>query len=252
MSNKSIIINKNKISYMLKKKIKRGANVSIIFLCGYKSDKNGTKSIYLQYLRKKFGFEFITFDYSGHGQSEGDINNLLLSDWINESKVVIEKYANHPIILVGSSMGGWISFYLTSVLRKKIFGVIGISSAINFTSDIVKNLNKQEYKKYLLEKKVLIKSEYSDTPYCFSKKFIDDSAKFYLLKKNNPIKQRTTLLYGLKDSSVKIESQLALLNIITHQKSSLIISRNSDHRMSSVKDLELLEIHLNTMIKDIL
>ena len=87
---------------------------TVVFLCGYRSDKNGTKAEYIEKLRKENGFEYLRFDYSGHGDSSGDIQNFYLSDWVNESKVLIEKKTNYPLILVGSSMGAWICilFYL--------------------------------------------------------------------------------------------------------------------------------------------
>ena len=88
-------------------------------MCGYRSDKNGTKAKFIEKLRKEYGFEYLRFDYSGHGDSSGDINNLYISDWINESKVLIEKKTNYPLIIVGSSMGGWIAFYLSLIIKKK-------------------------------------------------------------------------------------------------------------------------------------
>ena len=68
------------------------------------------KRLNLSQLRKKIGFEYLRFDYSGHGKSTGNINNLLLSDWINESKIIIENITKYPLIIIGSSMGGWIAF----------------------------------------------------------------------------------------------------------------------------------------------
>ena len=73
-----ILIKKNKISYILKKKTKNGLKKSIVFLCGYRSDKNGKKADFIEKLRKDYGFEYLRFDYSGHGESSGDINNLCM------------------------------------------------------------------------------------------------------------------------------------------------------------------------------
>ena len=89
-------------------------------MCGYRSDKNGTKAEFIEKLRKEYGFEYLRFDYSGHGDSSGNINNLYLSDWINESKVLIESKTSYPLIIVGSSMGGWIAFYLSLIIKKNI------------------------------------------------------------------------------------------------------------------------------------
>ena len=236
-----ILIKKKKISYILRKKTKDGIKRSIVFLCGYRSDKNGTKAKFIEKLRKEYGFEYLRFDYSGHGDSSGDINNLHLSDWINESRVLIDSKTNYPLIIVGSSMGGWIAFYLSLIIKKKILGIVGIASAIDFTLKLIKNLTNLEYKKYINKKEIRISSKYSETPYVFTSKFIKDSKKFLLLTKKVKIKKKTILLYGLDDTSVSLESQIQLLNRISHPESSLIISKKSDHRMSSNYDLKVLK-----------
>ncbi len=244
----NILIKKNEISYILKKKTRNGIRKSVVFLCGYRSDKSGTKANFIEKLRKKYGFEYLRFDYSGHGDSSGDIDDLYLSDWINESKVLIEKKTSYPLILVGSSMGGWIAFYMSLVIKKKLLGIIGVSSAIDFTSRLLENLNTVEYKKYINNKAIKVNSNYSQKPYIFSNKFINNSKKFLLLKKKIKIKYKATLLYGLKDVSVDLESQIQLLNILSHSETTLIISKNSDHRMSSNYDLKILKDAILTML----
>ncbi len=249
MFKKNIIINNNKISYILKKKSITGKKASIVFLSGYRSDKNGTKALFIEKLRKEYGFEFLRFDYSGHGESFGNIDSLLFSDWVNESKILIEKLTKHPLILVGSSMGGWIAFYLSTVIKKKILGAVGISTAADFTLKLENKLNQKEYKNYIKQKKIVIKSKYSKDPYIFSKRFIDDSKKFLLLKRRINIKCKATLLFGLEDSSVSLNTQLELLNKFSNSDTSLVILKNSDHRMSSKNDLELLKRTILNYIK---
>ena len=241
MIKNNILIKKNKISYILKKKTKNGLKKSIVFLCGYRSDKKGKKADLIENLRKDYGFEYLRFDYSGHGESSGDINNLFISDWVNESKVLIENKTNYPVILIGSSMGGWIAFYLSLVIKKKLLGIVGIASAFDFTSRILKNLSTVEYKKYKYKKEIKLSSNYSKSPYIFTNKFINNAKKFLLLNKKIKIKKKAILLYGLKDTSVDLESQIKFLNKLTHAETSLIISKNSNHRMSSKYDLEILK-----------
>lgn len=240
--NKIVVVNNNKISYILNDKKKNGKKVSVVFLCGYRSDKNGTKALFIEKLRKKIGFEYLRFDYSGHGNSTGEIDKLLMSDWINESKILIERLTNYPLLLIGSSMGGWISFYLSLILKKKILAIVGIAAAPDFTMRIEKELDKTK-------EKLIVKSEYSNDPYIFTKKFIDDSKKFLLLKRNTKIKYKSTLLYGLEDKSVGIDSQIELLKRLGHEEASLTILKNSDHRMSSEKDLKVLKETILEYIK---
>ena len=126
--------------------LKKGPQISIIFLSGYKSDMQGTKAIFLDKLSREIGYEFLRFDYSGHGISQGEIQRQLLSDWVKEAYILIKKKLKYPIIIVGSSLGGWIAFILLKKLKKDILGIIGIGTAPDFTHDLIKNLSIEEKK----------------------------------------------------------------------------------------------------------
>ena len=251
-SYKIVTINRVKISYLYRPRLKKGPKISIIFLSGYKSDMQGTKAIFLDTLSKKIGYEYLRFNYSGHGSSGGEIENQLLSDWVNESYLLIKKKLKHPLIIVGSSLGGWIAFILLKKFNKDILGVIGIGAAPDFTDDIIENLSYIEKKRYMNRGYILIKSDYEEKPYKFSKKFIEDSKKNFVLLKNLKINTNITLLYGLNDSAVKLETQIKLLKLLKTKNAKLIISNSSDHRMSSSFDLNLLEQTIRNMIKDTL
>ena len=148
-SYKIVTIDGVKISYLYRSRLKKGPKVSIIFLSGYKSDMLGTKANFLDTLSKKIGYEYLRFDYSGHGSSEGKIENQLLSDWINEAYLLIKKKLKYPLIIVGSSLGGWIAFILLKKLQKNILGIIGIGAAPDFTSDIIKSLSSTQKKRFI-------------------------------------------------------------------------------------------------------
>ena len=146
-------------------------------------------------------------------------------------------------------MGGWISFYISMIMRRKIYGIIGIANCCRLHGSIRERNDRKT--KLLLQKKniLIIKSEYSKEPYVFTKKFITNSKKYLLLKKNVSIKCKSSLLYGLRDSSVSIDTQIKLLNRLSHKESSLTILKNSDHRMSSRHDLKVLKDIILSYIK---
>ena len=248
-SYKIVSINGVKISYLHRPRLGKGPKVSIIFLSGYKSDMLGTKATFLDKLSKKIGYEYLRFDYSGHGSSEGKIEKQLLSDWVNESYLLIKKKLNHPVIIVGSSLGGWIAFILLKKFKKNILGVIGIGAAPDFTNNIIKNLSSIQKKIYMDKGYVSIRSDYGEKPYKFTKKFIEDSKKNFILLKNLEINTKITLLYGLQDSAVKLKTQIDLLKLLKTKNAKLIILNHSDHRMSSSLDLNLLEQTIKNMIK---
>ncbi len=248
-SYKIVLINGVKIFYLYRPRLKRGPKVSIIFLSGYKSDMLGTKATFLETLSKKVGFEYLRFDYSGHGSSEGKIEKQLLSDWVNEAYLLIKKKLKYPVIIVGSSLGGWIALILLKKFKNNILGVVGIGAAPDFTNDIIKNLSAIQKKRYTDKGYIRIKSDYGEKPYKFTKKFIEDSKKNFILLKNLEINTKIALLYGLQDTAVKLETQISLLKILKTKNAKLTILNNSDHRMSSSLDLNLLEQTIKNMIK---
>ena len=251
-SYKIVTINGVKISYLYRPRLKKGPKVSIMFLSGYRSDMLGTKASFLDTLSKKIGFEYLRFDYSGHGASEGEIEKQLLSDWVNEAYLLIKKKLKYPLIIVGSSLGGWIAFILLQKFKKNILGIIGIGAAPDFTNDIIKNLSSIQKKIYKDKGYISIKSDYGEIPYKFTKKFIEDSKKNFVLLKNIKINTKIMLLYGLQDSAVKLETQISLLKLLKTKNAKLIILNSSNHRMSSSIDLNLLEQTIKNLIKDTL
>ena len=97
-----------------------GNSPTLVFLGGFKSDMEGAKAKYLEGWARDNGQSFLRFDYSGHGASSGNFSNLCLSDWLEDSIAVIEQLTEGPQILVGSSMGGWISLLLAEKIPQKI------------------------------------------------------------------------------------------------------------------------------------
>tara|TARA_X000000950_G_scaffold263360_1_gene335527 strand:- start:172 stop:948 length:777 start_codon:yes stop_codon:yes gene_type:complete len=234
-------IKNTKIHYILKKKKSNGASFSIVFLCGYKSDVFGKKAVYIEKLQEKMGFEYLRFDYSGHGFSEGKIESRTLTNWLDESLNLINRKTKYPLILIGSSMGGWLSLVLGKKLTGKLAGIIGIATAPDFTSNILKNLSKKKLNQYKKDKYIKLKSEYDKNGYTFSEKFIKDSEKYFVLKQKIYLKSKIIFLYGKNDKSVNFSSQIKLIELINCKETSLIISEKSDHRMSSQSDLLLLK-----------
>ena len=212
----------------------------------------GTKATFLDALRKELGFEYLRFDYSGHGKSEGKIEKQLLSSWVDETKYFLKNKLSFPTIIVGSSLGGWISLIVSRKPEKKIKGIIGIGVAPDFTEDILKKLSAKEKAKYKINKYLTIKNDYGNEPFIFTKKFIMDTKKYFLLKKDIQTISRVNLLYGSEDHAVSLNNQLKILQALKASSANLTIIKNSDHRLSSKKDLLLLKRTIKSMIKDIL
>ena len=105
----------------------------IVFLCGFGSDKEGSKALFLEEQAKKTGQAFVRFDYSGHGQSDGDFKDGTISAWAADTLAVIDELTEGPQILVGSSMGGWLMLLAALARKDRIAGLVGIAAAPDFT-----------------------------------------------------------------------------------------------------------------------
>ena len=110
-----------------------GQEPFVVFLGGLKSDMDGTKAISLETWAKANTISFLRFDYSGHGQSSGTFEEGCIGDWAEDAFSAIETLTSGPLVLVGSSMGGWISLLLASKLSTRIVGLVTIAAAPDFT-----------------------------------------------------------------------------------------------------------------------
>ena len=111
-----------------------GAGPAIVFLGGFKSDMTGTKAQHLEAWAKRQGRAFIRFDYSGHGQSSGDFTEGCISEWADDAAAILDMLRG-KLILVGSSMGGWISVLMARQMPERIAGLVTIAAAPDFTED---------------------------------------------------------------------------------------------------------------------
>ena len=111
-----------------------GDGPTVVFLGGYKSDMDGTKAVWLEEWCRDRGRAFLRFDYSGHGQSSGEFADGCIGDWADDAEAVIRATCDGPLVLVGSSMGGWISLLMTRRLEM-IAGLVTIAAAPDFSED---------------------------------------------------------------------------------------------------------------------
>ena len=147
-------------------------------------------------------------------------------------------------------MGGWISLLIAIKFKSKVKGIIGIAAAPDFTKKLINKLSPKEKKMYLKNKLINISSEYAQSKYTFTHTFIEDAKKNYILKNQTYLSSRLSLLYGTADNAVTLNDQLKILNYFKFKETKLIISKESDHRMSSKKDLTLLQRELKQMVRD--
>ncbi len=239
-------INKNrKIRYL---KIHQNRGIYIVFLHGFMSDLEGNKPKTLLNFSKKNKLGFLALEYSGHGKSSGKFTNGNISKWSKETSILIKKIVRkNKIILVGSSMGAWISLIQFQYFKKQIKGFLGIGSAPEFLERLMWKKFKIKEKREI-KKNGIINLKHGDYEYPITYQLIKDGRKNKVLHKKIYQKIKVTMVHGSKDKSVPVYYSKKVLNIFKNSKKKLVIVKNGDHSLSSPKWLRLIKKELKLII----
>ena len=220
----------------------------IVFLHGFMSDLEGKKPKTFLNFAKKNKFGFLALEYSGHGKSSGKFINGNISKWTNETKLLIRKIVKkNNIILVGSSMGAWISLNQFKFFKKQIKGFLGIGSAPEFLDGLMWNKFSLKQKKEV-KKNGIIQLKHGDYEYPITHQLIKDGRKNKIFNKKIYNDLNVTMVHGNKDNSVPIIYSKKILKIFKNAKKKLIIVKNGDHSLSSPKWLNLLKKELMLIV----
>ena len=214
----------------------------VVFLSGLKSDKEGTKAVFLSKWAERNDRDFLCFDYRGHGASSGNFEDTSISDWLEDTKKIVMGLTSGPQILVGSSLGGWISILFARMFPEKVAGIIGIAAAPDFTAQYSrKNLTKDQKQELLSTGKLSFYSEYFDQPLIISQKLIEDGNNNLVLTTEQSIDCPVRLFHGSHDEDVPLSKSINILKKIRSNDMQLQIIKGIDHRFSTPDCLELIQ-----------
>ncbi|EPX78623.1 alpha/beta fold hydrolase [Salipiger mucosus] len=217
-----------------------GEGPLVVFLPGYKSDMEGTKAVHLEAWAQARGRAFLRLDYAGHGQSGGAFEDGCIGDWAADAQAVIEHVTDGPVLLVGSSMGGWIGCILTRRLQQ-VVGFVGIAAAPDFTEDgFWAGFSDEEKRKVMEEGVIYLPSAYGD-PYAVTRRLIEDGRENLVLRSPLPMPYPVRLMQGTEDEAVTRETALRLLDHIEGPDVRLSFVKGADHRFSEPANLAMIE-----------
>ena len=217
-----------------------GSGPCIVFLSGYKSDMEGTKAVHLEAWARESGRAFLRFDYSGHGSSEGAFEDGCIGDWADDAEAVIRSAVSSPVVLVGSSMGGWIASLMTKRVSD-VVGFVGIAAAPDFTEDgFWAGFSDEERHQIMQDGQVALPSDYGD-PYIVTRRLIEDGRQNLVLRAPLPMAFPVRLLQGTEDTAVSRATALAFLDHIDSPDLQLTLVKGVDHRFSEPACLRMIE-----------
>jgi len=222
-------------------------NLYIVFLHGFMSDIEGEKpKIFLKFAKKnKLGF--LAVEYSGHGKSSGEFTKGNISKWTYETKRVIKKVVKkNNFILIGSSMGSWISLNQFKYFQKQIRGFLGIGSAPEFLEKIMWKKFTKKMKSETI-KKGIYNLKHGGYEYPITYQLIKDGRKNKILHRKINLKIPVTMVHGSKDDTVPVVFSKRVLKIFTNARKKLLVIKNGDHSLFNkklqkkiIKELELI------------
>jgi len=222
----------------------RGNTPGLFWLGGLKSDMSGTKAVALDKIGRGLGLGVTRFDYSGHGQSEGEFESGTISLWLEEAVAVFDTTKGEQII-VGSSMGGWLAFLLNRYLRQRgeerIKALIVIAPAIDMTHDLMlANFTAAELA--MLEKNGRVEqpSDYEE-PYVLTRELINDGERHLMFGAAITTGCPVRIVQGGRDIAVPPSHALKLVSHLLSAPVTLSLIPDGDHSLSRKQDLKMLE-----------
>ena len=220
----------------------------VVFLHGFMSDLEGSKpKAFSKFcINNKIGF--LGLEYSGHGKSYGKFTNGNISSWTRDAKFIIKKIIKKKnFILIGSSMGAWISINLFKEFNRQIKGFLGIGSAPEFLEKLMWNKFTKKIKKEIIKRKIYY-LKHGEYEYPISYQLIKDAKKNKVLKKKINSKILVTMIHGKKDKVVPVIYSKKVLKVFKNAKKKLVLIKNGDHSLSSNINLKKIvkELHLIT------
>ena len=226
-----------------------GDGPGIVFLGGFMSDMAGTKALHLAAWCKKQKRPFLRFDYSGHGASSGSFTDGCIGDWAEDAQAAITNLTEGPQVLVGSSMGGWISLLMAKRVPERIAGLVTIAAAPDFTEDgFWRNFNEDTRKQLNDDGVVEIPSEYGE-PYPITKRLIEDGRLHLVLRKPLKLSTPARLLQGDQDDDVSVETANQLFQHLEGPDVQLTLLKGADHRFSTPAALSLVKASILDLIE---
>jgi pimeloyl-ACP methyl ester carboxylesterase len=218
-----------------------GAGPVVVFCSGYASDMNGAKATALLEICEHERLAMLRFDYSGHGASGGEFTDGTIGGWAEDAAFIISQIVpQQDLLIIGSSMGGWIALLLARRFKARLCGLLLIAPAPDFTERLIRPELTPEQLATLEAEGVLYQPSEYGTPLPLTKKLLDEGREHLLLDTPIAVDCPVRILHGMQDTDVPWELSLTLAEQLTTGDVRLIFVKDGDHRLSRPRDLGLL------------
>jgi pimeloyl-ACP methyl ester carboxylesterase len=215
-----------------------GRGPTVVFLGGFRSDMTGTKAAALEAWAREVGRAYLRFDYFGHGQSSGRFEDGTIGCWLDDSLAAIDSLTAGKLVLVGSSMGGWMSLLAARARPQRLAGLVLIAAAPDFTERLLlKGLSPEDRARLERDGRLERPSQYSPEPSVFTWKLIEEGRHHLLLDKKLELPCPVHLLHGQSDPDVPWEYSLQIARHLEAPEVITTLVKGGDHRLSTPADI---------------
>jgi pimeloyl-ACP methyl ester carboxylesterase len=215
-----------------------GRTPTVVFLGGFRSDMTGTKAMALEDWARREGRAYLRFDYLGHGQSSGRFEDGTIGRWLDDSLAAIDQLTEGKLVLVGSSMGGWLSLLSARARPERLAGLVLIAAAPDFTERmLLKGLSAADRATLEREGRLERPSQYSPDPSVFTWKLIEEGRNHLLLDRKLVLPCPVRLLHGQSDPDVPWEYSLQIAQHMEAPEVITTLVKGGDHRLSTPSDI---------------
>ncbi|MBU2604583.1 MAG: alpha/beta hydrolase [Alphaproteobacteria bacterium] len=211
--------------------------LTFVWMCGFKSDISGTKVLRLEDWANRTGHGFLAFDYSGHGQSGGAFEDGTVSQWRADALAAIDSQTDGPLVVVGSSMGGWMALLAALARPDRVKGLILIAPAPDFTEKLMWPEFSAKAQAEIMEQGFTLRPSDYDEPYTITRALIEDGRQWQVLDKPIDFDGPVRILQGMQDSDVPWTHAARLVDAMTTSDLAITLIKDGDHRLSREQDI---------------
>ena len=227
-----------------------GETPGVLFCAGFNSNMQGIKALALEQWCRERGRQYTRFDYTGHGESSGTLQDGCIGRWRDDTLAVLDQVTSGPQVIVGSSMGGWIMLLVALERAPRVKALLGLAAAPDFTDRLRARLT-------AAQRQQLERDGYTDLPNCYddgepyriSARLLDEGEAHLLLDGEIPVDMPVRLIQGQRDEDVPWQLPLRLAEQIRGADVEIQLVKCGDHRLSEAADLRRLELTLEQLLQ---
>jgi pimeloyl-ACP methyl ester carboxylesterase len=218
-----------------------GASPGVLFCGGYTSDMTGTKALALEAFCREQGRAFVRFDYSGHGASSGDFADGTIGQWADDALAIVDRVSEGPLLVVGSSMGGWIMLLVALARPGRVAGLVGVAAAPDFTEDLLLARATAGQRRALAGQGYWMQASAYGPAYPVTRRLLEEAREHLVLRGPIPIRCPVHLLHGQRDPDVPWRTALRLAERLQAEDVTVELVKAGDHRLSTEPDVARME-----------